>query len=573
MFVQTARVQRSFDELGTPLTDVTFVVVDLETTGGSAAACGITEVGAVKLRGGECLGTFHTMVDPGLAIPPSITVLTGITEAMVLRAPRIGAVLPALLEFLGGGVIVGHNVRFDVAFLDAALERSGRPRLSNRRVDTVRLAKRLLADEVPNHRLGTLASALHLPHQPSHRALDDALATGDLLHVLIERAAALGVTGLDDLMSLPALANHPQADKLRLTEGLPRDPGVYVFRGRDGEVLYVGKASDLRSRVRSYFNGDDRRKVAQLLREVHRIDHRICAAPLEPDVLELRLIHRHQPRFNRHGTRAASAAYVKLARRQRFPRLSVVGAPKDDGALYLGPLASRRTAKLVVEAIESVVPLRRCTGRPRSRPRGSPCLSAQLGRAVCPCSGEVAPGEYAGLVQQVVRGLTSDHQLLLGPLEHRMHALAAAERFEEAADVRDRAAALADALRRQRRIDALRALGSARLVLPGRGGARLERGRVVEAWTERDPDEPASLPFAAAPSHEPPPGPDPLFVLADLGPPPTPHEAEELLCVAAWLDRHAGTVQVEAEQGLGWPPPPLPSFRAAPAPKARVLRR
>ncbi|OWY59152.1 endonuclease, partial [cyanobacterium TDX16] len=181
-------VQRSFDELGTPLADVTFVVVDLETTGGDPNTCGITEVGAVKLQGGRCVGTFHTMVDPGRAIPPSITVLTGITQSMVLRAPRIEAVLPSLLEFLGGGVIVGHNVRFDVAFLDAALLRTDRPRLPNRRVDTVRLARRLLADEVRNHRLGTLAQALDLPHQPNHRALDDALATGDLLHVLVERA-------------------------------------------------------------------------------------------------------------------------------------------------------------------------------------------------------------------------------------------------------------------------------------------------------------------------------------------------------------------------------------------------
>src|SRR5690606_15079397 len=128
------------------------------------------------------------------------TVLTGITQAMVLPAPRIETVLPSLLEFVGDAVIVGHNVRFDIAFLDAALERTGRPRLTNRRVDTVALARRLVRDEVPNCRLGTLADRLRLPHRPSHRALDDALATGDLLHVLLERVARLGVTGLDDLL-------------------------------------------------------------------------------------------------------------------------------------------------------------------------------------------------------------------------------------------------------------------------------------------------------------------------------------------------------------------------------------
>src|SRR5688500_4376816 len=104
-------VQRSFDDLGTPLHQVTFCVVDLETTGGSPASCAITEVGAVKLRGGECLGTFQTLVNPGGPIPPAITVLTGITEAMVLPAPSVATVLPPLLEFLSGTVLVGHNVR------------------------------------------------------------------------------------------------------------------------------------------------------------------------------------------------------------------------------------------------------------------------------------------------------------------------------------------------------------------------------------------------------------------------------------------------------------------------------
>ena len=126
---QPAAGQRSLDDLGTPLADLTFCVLDLETTGTSPADCAITEVGAVKLRGGECLGTFQTLVDPGCAIPPRITVLTGITEASTRDAPTIDAVLPALLEFLGGAVVVGHNVRFDLAFLGAALERAGRPPL------------------------------------------------------------------------------------------------------------------------------------------------------------------------------------------------------------------------------------------------------------------------------------------------------------------------------------------------------------------------------------------------------------------------------------------------------------
>ncbi|MCL4293259.1 MAG: endonuclease, partial [Acidimicrobiia bacterium] len=196
-------VQARFDDLGTPLHEVTFTVVDLETTGGSPDRCAITEIAALRCRGGELLGSLATLVNPGTAIPPSIVVLTGITEAMVAPAPAIGELLPSVLELVGDdSVVVGHNVRFDVAFLDAALARHGYPRLANRRVDTLALARRLIRDEVPDLKLHTLARHLRTAVRPTHRALDDARATMEVLHGLLERAATLGVLGLDDLLAL-----------------------------------------------------------------------------------------------------------------------------------------------------------------------------------------------------------------------------------------------------------------------------------------------------------------------------------------------------------------------------------
>ena len=188
--------QRSFDALGTPLAEVTFVVIDLETTGASPADCAITEIGAVRYRGGERLGTFQTLVNPGVPIPPMITVLTGITEAMVLPAPRIAEVLPALLEFIGGAVIVGHNLRFDTGFLDAALLAHGWSRLANRRVDTLGLARRLLRDEVPDLKLGTLARHLRVPETPNHRALAD--AAENVLNIVRLHAAFRELDGAID---------------------------------------------------------------------------------------------------------------------------------------------------------------------------------------------------------------------------------------------------------------------------------------------------------------------------------------------------------------------------------------
>jgi len=558
LFATVLTVQRSFDDLGTPLREVTFCVVDIETTGGQASDGGITEIGAVKLRGGECLGTFRTFVNPGCAIPRQITVLTGITQSMVAPAPSTSEVLPTFLEFLGNAVVVGHNVRYDLGYLNAALERTGRTKLANRSLDTVALARRLVRDEVPNCRLGTLAAWFRLVHRPSHRALDDALATGDLLHLLIERASAFGVCGLDDLIALPKLAAHPQAAKLRLTDHLPRRPGVYLFRDGGGRTLYVGKATDLRARVRSYFSGDDRRKVGQLLREVERIDHVVCPSPLEAAVLEVRLIHRLEPRFNRQSTTWRRYAYLKLTA-EAFPRLSVVRAIRPDGALYLGPLPSTKTARRVAEAIETAVPIRRCTATPGRRPaRSGPCVAAQLGVASCPCAGGVTEAEYARFVATVRRGLLHDPSLLLEPIAAKMHALAAAERFEEAADLRDRGAALAQALRRQRRFDALRRAGRVVVEVDGSSRAELRGGRLIKAWTVSA----AGLAAVPLPLDLDPCAPDHLDPSPD---PPLPKAlADELACVAAWFDRQAHRIEVlHADADPRAPDLALPSFEVS----------
>ena len=541
--------QRSFDDLGTPLHEVTFCVLDLETTGGNRTADMITEIGAVKVRGGACLGTFQTMVNPGIAIPTEITVLTGISQSMVLRAPRIADVLPTFLEFLRDAVIVGHNVSFDLAFLNAAMELTGRSRLDHHVVDTLALARRLVRDEVPNLKLATLAAYVRAPNQPSHRALDDALATNDVLHALLERAATMGVLGLDDLIALRKIDAHPQARKLTLTNDLPRRAGVYLFHDRNDRVLYVGKATNLRTRVRSYFSSDRRRKVAQLLRETTKISHIECPAPLEPEITEIRLIHKHEPRFNRKAKSPSRYVYVKLTLNERFPRLSVVSSVKADDALYLGPVTSRRLAKAAIEGIECVTAIRRCTKRPPKTPTCGPCAAAQIGVTACPCSGFTSSEEYTGLIRALVSELTHDSNRMLARIDAKMSELAAAERFEEAADVRDRAAALAALLRRQRRFDSLRAAGRLVFELPGKGGAELERGRLIRSWTSD--------------------GNAPLFATSDLtrlpGGAVDRGEADELMCVGTWLDTHASKLRVHSVSGeLSTAYPPLTQFNAGP---------
>src|SRR5699024_8530261 len=240
-------VQGTFDELGTPLREATFCVVDLETTGGSAAGGSeITEFGAVKIRGGEEVARFQTLVRPDSAIPSFIAVLTGIDDAMVASAPRIGSVLPSFLECARGCVLVAHNARFDVGFLRHFTGELGHSWPGFDVVDTAKLARRVLTrDEAPNCKLATLARLFHATTTPNHRALDDALATVDVLHGLIARLGNLGVHTVEELSTFSSKVSTTQRRKRHLADGLPHSPGVYLFRDARDEVLYVGTSKDI----------------------------------------------------------------------------------------------------------------------------------------------------------------------------------------------------------------------------------------------------------------------------------------------------------------------------------------
>ena len=476
--------QPSFDDLSTPLFEVTFCVLDLETTGGSPVSCEITEIGAVKYRGGELIGTFQTLVDPGLPIPPSITVLTGITQAMVIEAPPIATALPSLLEFIGDAVIVGHNIRFDLSFLNASAMRLGYGRLGNKSADTAGLARRLVRSEVRNLRLQSLAAHFRSPTTPNHRALEDARATAHVFHALLERAGSLGVTNLDDLLQLPTARGSAHYSKIRLTEELPRRPGVYIFKDRDGRPIYVGKAANLRARVRQYFYGDTRKSVADLMNELDSIEHQVCDTLLEAEVTEIRLIHAHRPRHNRRSRPPKTSHFVKLTD-ETYPRLSVVRTLKEDGLTYLGPFRSKRAADDVVLALWDALPIRRC--RSRSGSRTGKCAAAQMGLASCPCDGSLDPKIYARVVDQLVCGLHDSPLLLLERLTERMARLSHEQRYEEAAWTRDRHDALVRALRKRWEWQALTGAGWIEIEHADGTTAVIDHGALVETRPAGEP--------------------------------------------------------------------------------------
>ena len=526
--------QPSFDDLSTPLFDVTFCVLDLETTGGSPANCEITEIGAVKYRAGELIGTFQTLVDPGLPIPPSITILTGITQAMVVEAPDIASALPTFLEFIGDAVIVGHNVRFDLSFLNAAALRLGYGKLDNQSSDTAALARRLVRSEVRNLRLHSLAAHFRSPTTPNHRALEDARATAHVFHALLERAGSLGVTNLDDLLQLPTAKGSAHYSKIHLTESLPRRPGVYIFKDRNGNPIYVGKASNLRARVRQYFYGDTRKSVAYLMKELETIEHQVCDTLLEAEVTEIRLIHTHRPRHNRRSRPPKTSHFVKLTD-ERYPRLSVVRTLKEDGLVYLGPFRSKKAADEVVHAIWDAIRIRRC--RARAGTRTGKCAPAQMGLAACPCDGELDAAVYRRIVDQLVTGITVAPSLLLEGLAERMARLSREQRYEEAAWTRDRHDALVRALRKRWEWQALAGAGWLEVEHADGTAAVIDHGTLVET-------RPAGQPPRLR-NHFPQPVPVPEVA-------PTVEAGEEVAIIWRWLESNRVKL-VECTGTLAYP--------------------
>ncbi len=449
--------QRSFDELGRPLHDVTFCVVDLETTGGSAKAGSmITEVGAVKVRAGEVIGEFQTLVNPRTDIPAFIAVLTGISNSMVSDAPAIESVLPSFLEFAAGCVLVAHNAPFDVGFLQHFAAQQGRDWPAFDVVDTAVLARRIITrDDAPNCKLSSLAKVFGSTTTPNHRALADARATVDVLHGLMERVGAQGVSTLEELQTFSSRVSTAQRRKRHLADGLPHAPGVYLFKDERGKVLYIGTSKDVRRRVRSYFTASETRsRMGEMVRLAAEVTAIVCATPLEAEVRELRLIAEHKPSYNRRSRFPEKVTFIKLTR-EPWPRLSLVKRVLDDDADYLGPFSSRAVAETSLTALHETFPVRQCTGAMGRSPRRTACALAEMGRCLSPCDGSVDVHTYAAVVRQLRETLLQRPDEVVDVVNARMTRLADAERFEEASVHRDRLASFIRAAARTQRLTSL----------------------------------------------------------------------------------------------------------------------
>ncbi|MCC7523632.1 MAG: GIY-YIG nuclease family protein [Chitinophagaceae bacterium] len=272
-----------------------YAVVDIETTGGFAASNGITEIAVFVYDGSQVVDHFETLINPLQPIPRFIQSMTGISDEMVMNAPTFDTVAAQLFAMLNDKIFVAHNVNFDYSFLKHQLHECGY-NLNVQKLCTVRLTRKVFP-QLPSYSLGNICRSLDIPVKNRHRAGGDARATVQLLTLLLLNNAQPHIEQfLKKSSGEQYLPLHLPKHQI---EQLPRKPGVYYFRNQKGKVIYVGKAKNLRQRVRSHFthNGAGKQKQ-EFIRNVHDISYQLCGTELMAAVLEETEIKRLWPVYN-----------------------------------------------------------------------------------------------------------------------------------------------------------------------------------------------------------------------------------------------------------------------------------
>jgi DNA polymerase-3 subunit epsilon len=446
---------RMHDALARPLNDTTFVVVDLETTGGSPAAANIIEIGAARIHGGRVVEEFQQLVNPGVRLPPFITHLTGIDDEMLCGQPRVAAVWPRFVEFLGDGVLVAHNAAFDVGFLNAAaVAHSGRP-LPHPHLCTLRLTRRLIP-ELHRRSLDVVAGHFGIPTSDRHRALGDVRMTVEIFFHLLELLAARGIEHLHQALDL----QHHARDGRRFVcplprekvEQLPAQPGIYHFFGADNRLLYIGKAKNLRERVSSYLSNatGHSNKTLDLIRHSCDVRVQLAGSELEAALAEAEAIRQHQPPYNRLGKHLPRIAFLKLSVGDEYPRLSIAEKLGTGKARYVGPFRSREQAEELLGLLTRQFRLRTCAGRLRPDAAVAPCFQGQISACTAPCAARVSAEAYREQVDRCLALFSGQVQSTESDLRQRRDEHAAALRFEAAARVQRDLDQLDILVRRQR---------------------------------------------------------------------------------------------------------------------------
>jgi DNA polymerase-3 subunit epsilon len=557
------QTQRALDE-------IEFVVVDTETTGLRPGSHRVIEVAGVRIRGGEVLSSYQSLLNPGVRIPNFIVQFTGITQEMLATAPKSHEALPEFLSFVEGAIVVGHNVGFDLSFLSSEAQLLGQS-FPIDGLDTIPLARRFLPG-LRRFKLDNVATHLKIPTTARHRALGDAKVTAAIFIKLLELAGQQGITTLGQLrrrLQLPVAwsGDISQATTVRQLELLrsdgklgaasvtarptgtlflnpawkrdfPTQPGVYLMKDINGQVIYVGKAKCLKDRLSSYYNqplGYARKDG--LLQNVREIETRVLGSELEALLVESQLIKQLQPIYNVQLRNYEHYPFIKIDVQHAFPRVYATREVAADGARYFGPFRSRRLVDLTIELVQKIFPIRTCTRAlpPQAKP-SEPCLRLHLNRCPAPCRGDADPAAYRKVIDEVCAFLGGEREDLLDRLRRQMLEASQQLNFERAAWLRDTIRSVDEVLIGQKLITGAVEANNLLIVYPSaRENSNelflIRHGRLVEQRCVAHSPEDTKRAVCEL-----------LQVAAEMGEPPSlvsQAEVDQINIISRWIHHHS----------------------------------
>ena len=551
------------------LSEAEYVVLDVETTGLRPGPDRVIEIAGLRLRNGQIVDSFQTLVNPRRRLPPFIVQLTGITHEMVAKVPPADQILPAFLDFIEGATIVGHNVSFDIGFLTYEAQLLGQP-FPVDGLDTIALARRLLPG-LRRFKLDMVAQHLNIPASNRHRAMGDTRVTAAVFLKLLDHAREQGFMTLGHLrrrLQLPVQWSGDIADavvtkqldqwgingkkhndaprpngSLLLNPAWKRDfptkPGVYLMKDVNGQVIYVGKAKCLKDRLASYYSQPlgYTRKMDGLLQSVREIETRVLGSELEALLVESQLIKQLQPAYNVQLRNYELYPFIKIDVQHPFPRVYATREVAADGARYFGPFRSRRMVDMTLELIQKVFPIRTCTrSLPPNAPPSNPCLRLHLGRCSAPCTGNAESAAYSEVIAEVCAFLGGEREDLLDRLRRQMLEASQQMNYERAAWLRDTIRSADEVLIGQRLITGAVEANNLLIVYPSARDDHNElflirHGRLVAQRCT--PHDEAAMCAAVL---------ELIARAAELGEPPSivgKAEVDQINIISRWIHRHS----------------------------------
>lgn len=423
--------------------DVPFVVIDVETTGTNPKTNRLTDIACVTVLGGEIISEYTSLINPRQVIPEFIERMTGISNSMAREAPEAKNILPEVKKLFNNedAVFTAHNAQFDHPFVNKSLQLEKMEPIDSQVLCTLKLARRILDKDLKKN-LGSVSDFFNIKINNRHRAYGDALATAKVLIRFLEIAEQeFDIHYIDELLQFqnrPAnyyKANTSAMKKMEpVLDRIPKEPGVYYLYDNKQNLMYIGKAKSLKTRVGSYFRSSTivSRKIARMRKKIADVKWECTGTELAALLLESKEIKKYRPPYNTVDKIYKKYPFIKIANGQRFADVQVSFEIEQDGSEYFGPFRSISLAESIKDTIDKKFKLRKCEKNLIPGKTYQPCLFYQMDKCYSPCSNSASTELYDAEKQKVKDYISGYSSGIIEQFEKQMHDAAENLEFEKA---------------------------------------------------------------------------------------------------------------------------------------------